>query len=553
MCAKRYHTLCIECGQSYVTHLALAFAYVEHGSEREPIARLGYLLQAQLTFVTIQIMGKQRGKKKQPDRFLGIFTLADGRSAVGELQLKGSSTLLKLHSDQEMAPVEWGTRVEGVAYTGERLTLIDCLSPGVGHSSFKGEPVNYHADVFPHYVAVGRRYLRPSQHDVRAIHFTTTDLTALFYDFDAFSHVIDPEPIIDHVLQERRQKRSIERGERPQVFYFTGKDCIVEVATVIGKVSVRHRPRYNMGGPSGVFIKNRIVVSIEPAHPVSFSEAVDRMYEIAGFLSMAAGRVQGVDHIHIDITEEIDGRPQSLAIYPSYGWKAGGRSKEHKPHPGDVPLDPIRHRAEFDRVLAQWTSRHSRWRVARARYLECLRKADKYGAERLVAAANMFDILPPEAVPLATKLPEDLAATREACKAMFRKLPMGIDRNSALDALGRLGKPSLPKKIAYRTSIVESKLGESFPDLQLVASVAVKCRNFFVHGSSADIDYEKVEPLLPFLTNALEFIFVSSDFIDAGWDAQRWNSNPYSWGHSFTRFRSEYEMALAELRRVTGT
>lgn len=32
-------------------------------------------------------------------------------------------------------------------------------------------------------------------------------------------------------------------------------------------------------------------------------------------------------------------------------------------------------------------------------YLGCMRKANKYGSERLVAAANMFDILPADAVP----------------------------------------------------------------------------------------------------------------------------------------------------------
>jgi hypothetical protein len=88
--------------------------------------------------------------------------------------------------------------------------------------------------------------------------------------------------------------------------------------------------------------------------------------------------------------------------------------------------------------------------------------------------------------------------------------------------------------------------------LLFVAIVAVKCRNFFVHGSSSDIDYQKVEHLMPFLTDTLEFIFVASDFIDAGWDAQRWNSDAHGWGHNFARFRSEYEMALAELRHATS-
>jgi hypothetical protein len=209
-------------------------------------------------------MSNRRGKKMQPARFLGTYTLPSGNSVIGDLRLKGSSTLLKLHSDEFLAGVETASCVKGTAYSGEHLTLIDCHSPGTGHTSSKDAPTRYHADVFPHYVAFGRRHLEPGEACISAIHFTTTDLTTLFYDFDAFSHVIDAKPIIDVVLQERRQVRPVEAGELPQVFYFTGKDCIAEVPTAIGKVSVHHRPRYSMGGPTGVFIKNRIVVSIEP-------------------------------------------------------------------------------------------------------------------------------------------------------------------------------------------------------------------------------------------------------------------------------------------------
>lgn len=495
-------------------------------------------------------MGKQRSNKQQPNRFLGTYTLPGGQSMVGELRLKGSSTLLKLHSNELLAHVETASFVKGTAYSGECLTLVDCHSPGTGQTSFKDAPTRYHADVFPHYVAIGRRHLNPGEPHISSIQFTTNDLSTLFYDFDAFSHVIDAKPIIDVVLQERRQMRPVEAGERPEVMYFTGRDCIAEVFTAIGKISVHHRPRYSMGGPTGVYIKNRIVVSIQPDQPMTFDEAVGRMYDAACFLSMAAGRTQGIDHIYVTTTEVVDDIPQSLSVHPSYRWKASDKSEQHKPHPGDVPLDPIRNPTEFDAVLSDWISRHSGWRAARSRYLGCMRKANKYDTERLVAAANMFDILPADALPLVTKLPDDLVATKAECVAMFRKHPRGIDRDSALDALGRLGQPSLAKKVSYRVSIVESNLGGRFPDLQFVAKVAVQCRNFFVHGSSGDIEYPKVEPLVPFLTDALEFIFAASDFIDAGWDAQQWNSQGLGWGHSFARFRSEYDMALAELRRA---
>jgi len=35
---------------------------------------------------------------------------------------------------------------------------------------------------------------------------------------------------------------------------------------------------------------------------------------------------------------------------------------------------------------------------------------------------------------------------------------------------------------------------------------------------------------VPFLTELLSFIFAASDFIEGGWDAQRWNSEAHGWG-----------------------
>lgn len=219
-------------------------------------------------------MGNQRRTKKQPSKFLGTYTLPSNQTVSENCGSRVSCTVLKMHSDEFLAPVEAASCVKGTAYSGENFTLIDCHSPGIAHTSFKDEPTRYHADVFPHYVAIGGRHIEPSQPCIKAIHFTTTDLTTLFYDFDAFGQVIDARPVIDVVLQERRQMRPVEAGEWPQVFYFTGKDCIAEVPTAIGNVSIHHRPHYNMGGPSGVFIKNHIVVSIEHERPATFHESI---------------------------------------------------------------------------------------------------------------------------------------------------------------------------------------------------------------------------------------------------------------------------------------
>jgi hypothetical protein len=161
----------------------------------------------------------------------------------------------------------------------------------------------------------------------------------------------------------------------------------------------------------------------------------------------------------------------------------------------------------------------------------------------------MFDILPPAAAPPEAMLAANLEITKEKCIAMFRELPVSIDRDGALSSLSRIGRPSLPKKVAHRVSIVERELGQTFPDLQLAAGVAVRCRNYLVHGGTGGIDFPRLEPFLPFLTDVLEFVFASSDFIDAGWNANRWNSEGHSWGHSFARFRWSYAQMLAELKK----
>lgn len=148
-------------------------------------------------------------------------------------------------------------------------------------------------------------------------------------------------------------------------------------------------------------------------------------------------------------------------------------------------------------------------------------------------------------------MPAELVEAQTQCRAIFQNL-CGIERDSVMMALGRMGEPSLPKKVLHRVNIVVRHLGHKFPELALVAKTAVKCRNYFVHGGSGDFNYVAIEPLMSFLTDALEFIFAASDLIEAGWDANSWSSKLQGGGHNFTRFRMGYNKNLAELKAALG-
>jgi len=274
---------------------------------------------------------------------------------------------------------------------------------------------------------------------------------------------------------------------------------------------------------------------------------------VVRFLTLLAGRKQGIKSVYLDLAAEPDQLRAPLHL--SWSFAPQGYKKKDKtveaPHPSDIPLDAVRRPDEFTTALKDWVARDSTWRIARARYNECLRKGNLYNTDRLIAAANMFDLLPKEAVPIAPEMPAELVEAQTQCRTIFKNL-RGIERESVMNALGRMGKPSLTKKVLHRVNIVARHLGHKFPELELVAKTAVQCRNHFVHGDSGDFNYVAIVPLMSFLTDALEFTFAASDLIEARWDANSWSSNHYGGGHNFTRFRMAYNESLATLKTALG-
>ncbi|MDR6935326.1 hypothetical protein [Luteibacter sp. 3190] len=469
----------------------------------------------------------------------GWFEPDPGQPLHGQLHLSGSSTRLRLHDEAEIGVPDRLVHVRGVTADGIKVTCVDCLRTGYGHTMRA-----HHLDLFPHYLLTGDEHLEVESEQVRRITFTSTDMTSIFYDFDAFGTVIRPEPLMDSVLEGARKYRPVAVGEWPQVSYFTGRLTIIEVPTAMGLIRVSHAPTFGSGGPSGVSIKNQIRVGIEPDAPITFHEALRRLAVLRRFLSLAAGRPQRP----IDVTIATDsGRDAAetrpLQLHWSYPPK---RSKGtlRRPSPGDLPLDPIRYPDEFKDVLQRWVAKDEAMKTARSRFTTCLEKSS-YTVDRLVAAANMFDLLPADEVPVARELPSDVAMIRDAALASLAELPDTEDRHSAMIALKMLGKPSLTKKVRYRWEASANGLESIFPDLDFVLVRAIRCRNHFVHGPSKSFKFERAEPFVPFLTDALEFVFAFSDLVASGWTTHRWATTPYGDGHLFTRFRWGYKDTLA--------
>ena len=163
----------------------------------------------------------------------------------------------------------------------------------------------------------------------------------------------------------------------------------------------------------------------------------------------------------------------------------------------------------------------------------------------------MFDILPDEAVSDKVELSADLKSAHDKCRQIFKKLPVSPERDSVLNALGRIGKSTLKKKVRHRAQFLIDKVGDRIPDFITITDEAVDCRNYYVHGSppSSRIDYNQYPGPLHFLTNTLEFVFAASDLVEAGWDIKKWcesqsrTSHPF--GHYLYTYLSEKESVFS--------
>jgi hypothetical protein len=485
-------------------------------------------------------------------KHVGRFVLAPDEDIYGELTVAGSLTSLYLYDRKEfqthVVPHQY---ITGVLHDLTKVSLIHCVTQRVPGYGIRGNEQYHFAKAFPHFVIHGDSYLAPGEKTITEIHFVVDDATMLFYDFDAFGILLEAKPFIDQITRANASiaGRKIDTGPEPQILYFTGKKEIFSADTLIGRISASHSPRpTTFGGPSGVGLKNTILLTIEFREPVIFEQSISHMTTIGRFLEILVGRPQ--KYVAIGLTAESGKHSVPLNVYWSMQPKRKRRRGAAKPHPSDVLLEAVRQPDDFCRVLASWLDRDDSWRAARARFSKCLAKQNSYDIDRLIAAANMFDILPAHAVPSDISLSKELEEARAASRNVFRALPLSPERDSVLGALGRVGKANLKQKVRYRAANILGETHNCFPELITVIDEAVNCRNFYVHGTDASFEYDAHFDVVTFFTDTLEFVFAASDLVEAGWDVKTWSKTGTTMSHPFARYRINYALQLQALKAL---
>lgn len=480
----------------------------------------------------------------------GLFQVGSNSDVHGELILDSAESSLNLFSRDELL-VSSPEYVTGVLSDGIKVSLVRCISRGSA-TNHRGDEAFYSQSLFPHYVIFGDRHIDALKKRIARVSFLIRDASNVFHDLRAFGHISDGRDLME-LIAERKARAGLSTpvGELPQVFYFNGKCEVLSTDCALGKLSVDHRMRVETG-TTGISVDNNTYVSLCPREPASVEDAVFQVMTLLQFLAIIAGRPQPLERLFFDVLT--DGpQPNPLDVYLAMSsvettHREGGPHRA--PSPIDLPIDALRHPLKFANVLEKWIGRHEAWRDARFGFATCFGQANRFSIDRLVGAANMFDVLPASAVPRTVELPPDVEEAARVSKEAFQGLPASAERQSILDALRRLKQVSLRRKIAHRAKIIEDAVPGLFPELELVVREAVSCRNHFVHGAKAKIDYSRQFGPVSFLTDALEFIFATSDLVECGWDMKTWSMQPSALSHPFGRFRHAYGAGLSQLKEA---
>lgn len=456
---------------------------------------------------------------------LGEFYISS-EPIIGQLTLDRENSVLELYSKEFFNSMTTeGKSIKGILSNNQKVSLINCLTlTGLGQG-YKGGQKYHFSTIFPHYVVFGDEHVDGENTKILSIHAFLEDATDIFYDFGVFGHVLEKEydikSVVKHIAENRESEEVI--GERPELFYFTGKEEIFKVETALGNISASHNPSYSLPSPDGIQIKNSIPIHINFKSPVSFQDAINNFWFFLGFIDLIAGIPQKIKRFYIKIQSE----KEDTSYFDVYWCLPPNKNKsdrfDRKPHPMDVLINGAIQSQEFAAVLRAWLAKQKEWRDSRNRFIQSFRQQNSYTIDRLVGAANMFDILPESAVGEANEICEEIKKICNESKKLWKSCADSPEKNSILGALGRIGKHNLKTKIKNRAKILTEKLPQKFPDIETVIDEAVNCRNYYVHGTSqGKLTPENRSEFGPFFIDTLEFIFGASDLIEAGWNINRW-------------------------------
>jgi hypothetical protein len=500
------------------------------------------------------------------DHYNGVFLSSDSQFA-GHLSIGGADSLARLVGKSFWTGLETEyTDIHGMLSDGRKASLLDCVLHGQTQHRFD-ENAPFESTFFPNYVVVGEEFIRSNESVIRAVRYHFKNVASLLSGHKTFRSLSPGPDDVRRLLEahHRRSEKIAEKpgrpkrafapeiGEHPHLLYFSGLWEIVASDTELGRISLTNRTSHGMGTAAGIGFDNEVTVNIEFVQAKTLSAAIRALYTLHGLFELSLGQRQRYRWIELELTHRTKDVEHDLHQTARLYWSLCNErvTGDSKTSLTDILLAPDRRPEEFAKVAAGWMDSAAIMSDPRERFATAF--FGRYGINRIVGAANMFDLLPESRAPKKKEPDALLKAAVQQCRKIFTSLPDSSAKQSVLSALGRVGTASLRDKVHHRAKKVMAVVSDKFPDLYLPCNHAVLARNHYVHGSQASFDYQEHFTEFAFITDTLEFVFAASDLLDLGWDLKSWMGEGTSMTHAFGAYIFGYPENMRRLKALVGT
>jgi len=392
---------------------------------------------------------------------------------------------------------------------------------------------------------VGSEKVIPEDDKFSSISLTVGNPLKLFRYLDSFGYVNFPDTKLVNALNEQKHVPPFDTEKHPVVAYFNGDFDIFEQETKLGIIKAHNQISHgSWGGATGVKIENKVIITIDFNEAVSIDEAFKRANLISLFLRFIGGNglffedvsLKKVDHEHNKFTVHHD----------SHNW---GSELED-----DYYSDPLMDvtNANFLKILKNWFEKDDRENVRYSFYNTYFR--DTYSSDRLITAANMFDIFPTADNDKNKPLALDAELLVKNLKTHIKSEFSGFSdiKQYLLQSISHLTRKSLKERVLVRLEIIKPYLVNNkinTEDLEFIIGIAIKSRNYYVHGT----EYKKLTPeqLFEFQTlfiDTFEYIYAISELIECGWkinDTPAWASH-----HKIRGSEQQIDFEIQKLKKL---
>ncbi|MFD3316571.1 hypothetical protein ACE414_03005 [Alteromonas macleodii] len=442
---------------------------------------------------------------------LGTFTISNNEQVNGSLKKTGEFIKLTCWSKSDFSFDGSTDAIYGLDQQLNTLSLLNCF--GDVCPAIRNNTKFFTSEVSAYLLISGSKKVGASDK----------------FGF-ASIEVKNPKRLLTNAddLMENIVKEYLQEGN--SILDFVNLKTIFSADTSLGEVSlVCNSSIERTSSELSLNLQSKLFVLFDFQESIVINDVLHRVKEVCQLLRFISGNEIYFENIVLRESEQsiehIEVLSNNFVINENYN--PSGLSR---------PLIDIGH-PKFNEIMKSWFKDRERAKPRYNFYNNFFQV--QYNEARMISSASVFDILYGTGgkKTLHKVINEKIGAVKTLVKKEFdTSEPI---REDLLRQISNVKRIAHKDRIEKRIDLIDSQdreIGNVCKKIRAVLRYALSARNVFVHGTPSNIiTTEDVYDYQSLFTNIFEFVYITSELVEAGWDMNLFPKN--SWNHQIRQMQ----------------